>query len=59
MIELKIIELLKYIFLSIIQGVGEILPISSSGHLLLFRRILNIEIEGVTFSVSFSAFCLL
>ena len=43
---MKIIELLKYIFLSIIQGVGEILPISSSGHLLLFRKILNIEMEG-------------
>ena len=43
---MKIIELLKYIFLSIIQGIGEILPISSSGHLLLFRKILNIEIEG-------------
>lgn len=43
---MKIIELLKYIFLSVIQGVGEILPISSSGHLILFRKILNINTEG-------------
>ena len=44
---MKIIELLKYIFLSIIQGVGEILPISSSGHLVLFRKILKLNIEGM------------
>ena len=43
---LKFIELLKYIFLSIIQGVGEILPISSSGHLMLFRNILGIDVDG-------------
>lgn len=43
---MKIIELLKYIFLSIIQGVGEILPISSSGHLLLFRKLINLDMEG-------------
>lgn len=45
---MKLIELLKYICLSVIQGVGEILPISSSGHLLLFRKILNIEMQGFT-----------
>ena len=45
---MKIVELLKYIFLSIVQGIGEILPISSSGHLLLFRKILHIEMQGFT-----------
>lgn len=49
---MKFIELLKYIFLSIIQGVGEILPISSSGHLLLFRKLLNINIEGVSLEIT-------
>jgi len=48
---LKIIELLKYIFLSIIQGIGEILPVSSSGHLMLFRKILNINIEGMAIEI--------
>lgn len=43
----KFIELLKYLALSVIQGVGEVFPISSSGHLLLFRNILNINDEGV------------
>lgn len=48
---MKIIELLKYIFLSIIQGVGEILPISSSGHLFLLRKVLKVDISGVTFEI--------
>lgn len=34
------IELLKYIFLGIIQGITEIFPVSSSGHLVLFSKIL-------------------
>lgn len=43
----KIIELVKYIFLSIIQGVGEVLPISSSGHLMIARKLLGINSEGI------------
>lgn len=34
-----IIELIKYIILGIIQGVTEIFPVSSSGHLVLFSNI--------------------
>lgn len=34
-------EILKYIFLGIIQGISEPLPISSSGHLYLFKQIFN------------------
>lgn len=48
----KIIELLKYIILSVVQGVGEVLPISSSGHLILVRKLIgvgdgNVSIELV------------
>ena len=43
----KFIILLKYIILSIIQGVGEILPISSSGHLLLVSKLFKIETRGM------------
>lgn len=34
-----IIELIKYIILGIIQGVTEIFPVSSSGHLVLFSNL--------------------
>ena len=33
--------LLKYIFLAIIQGLTEPLPISSSGHMFLFKSVFN------------------
>ena len=34
-------NLLKYLFLAIIQGFTEPIPISSSGHLIIFKSILN------------------
>lgn len=34
-------NILKYIFLGILQGITEILPISSSGHLMVFRTLFN------------------
>lgn len=43
----KIVELIKYFVLSVVQGVGEVLPISSSGHLMIVRNIIGIEEDGV------------
>lgn len=37
------IEFLKKIIVSIVQGVAEVLPISSSGHILIVSSLLNIE----------------
>ena len=37
------VEILKYILLGIIQGIAEILPISSSGHLVIFETLLGLE----------------
>jgi len=37
------IELLKYLLLGIVQGIAEILPISSSGHLALLQQLLNVN----------------
>lgn len=38
---MDIISIIKYVILGIIQGITEPLPISSSGHLLIFRELLN------------------
>ena len=40
-----IIEIIKYIVLGIVQGITEIFPISSSGHLTIFSRLLRIDLS--------------
>ncbi len=42
------LELLKYVLLGIIQGITEILPISSSGHLTLFSHFLGMNLDKLT-----------
>ncbi|QVK17218.1 UDP pyrophosphate phosphatase [Mycoplasmatota bacterium] len=39
----KLILLLKYIFFGAVQGITETLPISSSGHLVIFSELFNLE----------------
>ena len=34
-------EIFKYIIIAIIQGITEPLPVSSSGHMFLFKKIFN------------------
>ena len=46
-----LIEILKSILLGLIQGLGEFLPISSSGHLLLAERILGVTEGGMLMTV--------
>lgn len=36
-------ELLKYIIIGIVQGIAEVLPISSSAHLIIFSKILGLK----------------
>jgi undecaprenyl-diphosphatase len=43
--------LVKYIFLGLLQGFTEPIPISSSGHLVLVRDILGIKAEGLSFEI--------
>ncbi len=40
---------LIYIFLGIIQGFTEPLPISSSGHVAIFKHLLGVSTEGISF----------
>ena len=40
-------EVINNIILGIVQGITEFFPISSSGHLLIFKNFLNIEDEGI------------
>lgn len=44
-------QLFKYILLAIIQGISEILPISSSGHLLIFESIFGINENNLTLAI--------
>lgn len=46
-------EIWKAVVMGIIQGIAEFLPISSSGHLALFKHILNIDLEsgGLLFDI--------
>jgi len=43
--------MLKYIFLGIVQGLTEFLPVSSSGHLVILQNILGIKGGGLALSV--------
>ena len=43
--------LLKYIFLGFIQGLTETIPVSSSGHLMIFKRILDLNVDFDTIAI--------
>ncbi len=44
-------DLIKAIIISFVQGVTEFLPISSSGHIMLFKEIFNFEVESNLFDI--------
>lgn len=46
LISVSLIELLKYLFLGIIQGIAEILPISSSGHLAVAQYLMAVNYDN-------------
>ena len=60
------LELLRFIFLGIVQGITEPIPVSSSGHLLVFQKLVG-GIENIDFGIlatitnlgSFLAICLI
>ena len=44
-------ELLKYIFLGFIQGMTETIPVSSSGHLMIFKRLMSVNVDFDTIAI--------
>ena len=44
-------ELIKYLLIGIIQGISEVLPISSSAHLVLAQKVMGISDENLTIEV--------
>ena len=48
---MKLILIIKYIILGIIQGFTEPIPISSSGHLLILKKIFNIYTNDINFEI--------
>lgn len=46
-------NLISILFLAVIQGITEFLPVSSSGHLVIFRHYFNINENGMAIDVAF------
>ncbi len=51
----EIVTLVKYLFLGLLQGITEPIPISSSGHLVLAQHFLGIYTEKLTFELLVNA----
>lgn len=45
------IDLLKYLFLGFVQGVTEAIPVSSSGHLMIFKKLIDLDIDFDTIAI--------
>ena len=45
------IDTLKYIFLGFIQGFTETIPVSSSGHLMIFKNLMNVKVDFDTLAI--------
>lgn len=62
---MRLIQILQYVFLGVIQGFTEPIPISSSGHLLIFKNLFNFKmLNDINFEIvvnfgSFIAICFL
>lgn len=44
-------EIIKYILLGLIQGLTETIPVSSSGHLMILKRLLSVNVDFDTLAI--------
>lgn len=47
----QILEFLKYVIMGLVQGITEPLPISSSGHMIIFAEIANYDFSDLNFKI--------
>ena len=47
----RLVLIFKYIIVALVQGIGEILPISSSGHMIIIQSILGLKTSDLTFEI--------
>ena len=38
-------EILKYLLLAVVQGLTETIPVSSSGHLMIIKKLISLDVE--------------
>lgn len=48
---MNIVDLLKYVFLGFVQGFTETIPVSSSGHLMIFKRLISLDVNFDTLAI--------
>lgn len=48
---MNFIDLLKYIFLGFVQGFTETIPVSSSGHLMIVKNLMNLDVDFDTLAI--------
>ena len=44
-------KMIKYLFLGLIQGLTETIPISSSGHLMILKRLIDLDVDFNTIAI--------
>lgn len=47
----ELLTLIKYFILGFVQGITEPIPISSSGHLIIFRELFGVKANGLSFEI--------
>lgn len=44
-------EILKYLLLSVVQGLTETIPVSSSGHLMIIKKLISLDVDFNTIAI--------